>query len=66
MGAPEVDNGGKTRPSTSPISLRLFGESGYGALWRSFWHPLTARERIEVDHVGHLFPEAAVIWTVEL
>ena len=57
-------------PSTPPVLakppwlLSLFGEPGYGCLWRESSRRLGADEEAELERVQRLFPEAKVVWAV--
>jgi hypothetical protein len=48
----------------APGLLGLFGERGYGCLWREAFKPLSGDEERELARVQRLFPEAVVIWPV--
>jgi len=48
-----------------PGMLGLFGEIGYGCLWKESQTPLTNQEEGKLASVRRMFPEATVSWFVE-
>ncbi|MBI2827551.1 MAG: hypothetical protein HYX69_22990 [Planctomycetia bacterium] len=52
-------------PAKAPGLLGLFGERGYGCLWKESSKPLSEAEKAQLARAECLFPEATVLWMVE-